>query len=524
MPRDHGGDRGAVLPVLAITLVLVVLGASFAVDVGRVAVRGREARNVADLAALDAARVVDPEAPTLDQEIPVTAEAVASAARNGFVDGADGELVVTLGTWSRADGFVVTAPDEAPDAVRVRTETGERAVFVPAEFPVDRTAVAIARSGAAGLVVGSTTASVSTARSELLDVLLGELLGASVSLDAVAYGTLADAEVDLGVLAVALGLDADDLDGLLGATWSATDLVAGLTTALAGTPAGTVVGQLVVGTSPAQVRLGDVLAVDVPSATSEAISIGALDLLEAVAWASTEGGTFTVPLDLDVAGLAQVDTTVAVLQAPQHAFGPEGTTVRTAQLRIDSDADVGELTVGAATSGVHLPLVVEVGRGQATSTAIDCGAAADPTSVSVDATTGTVVVTLGDLDGATATSASVAELAGLLRLDVLAQATVDAGSGSLLFTPPYSSAAAQSVGAGAPDPLLAVDALDVTLTLLELLPVGITGDAVVDALLDLVNPVLDPLVGALLDAVGVEVGTADVAVPSGVCRPTSLVQ
>ena len=68
-------EKGAILVLAAVGLVVAMIAAGLAVDIGRLASFARTDQKVADLAALDAVRVL-PTNPT--------AAAAASAARNGF--------------------------------------------------------------------------------------------------------------------------------------------------------------------------------------------------------------------------------------------------------------------------------------------------------------------------------------------------------------------------------------------------------------------------------------------------------
>ncbi|HWI05760.1 MAG TPA: pilus assembly protein TadG-related protein, partial [Acidimicrobiales bacterium] len=68
-------ERGAILVLSTVGLVLAMIAAGLAIDLGRIAQAARDDQRIADLAALDAARVAPADYPIA---------AAASAARNGL--------------------------------------------------------------------------------------------------------------------------------------------------------------------------------------------------------------------------------------------------------------------------------------------------------------------------------------------------------------------------------------------------------------------------------------------------------
>src|SRR5206468_6222768 len=99
-------ERGAILILSALFLVVMVLAAALALDIGLEGVDKRSDHRVADLAALDAARALnDTVLPCVDATRFATATLAAnqSALRNGFNPLASGNsLSLDVGTWNPA--------------------------------------------------------------------------------------------------------------------------------------------------------------------------------------------------------------------------------------------------------------------------------------------------------------------------------------------------------------------------------------------------------------------------------------
>lgn len=545
--RPDGGrrDRGAVVPFVALTLVVVILGAALSVDIGRLAVAGRDAREVADLAALDAARVLDPTRTAAAQEPAVVAAARASAGRNGFADGRDGALLVDLGTFDVAatpnytpctDPVSTPAACNGPNAVRVTAHRRSDNLFAPGSFTIDRAATATGRSGVGSVGVASSALAVDTRRSAVLDAVLSQALGGTaVGLTAASWGSLASASVSLGDLAVAMGLGPADVSTLLSRTYDVGALVTGLRSALATTgsaTAATALQPLAGLTAGRTVRLGDLITVDALAQQPELIRFSAAQLLETVADAGVAGGSITATAQVSLATFGSVPVNVQVLQAPQFAVGPVGTQARTAQLRAWTDVALGttNLTSGLTVADVasRLPLVVDAASGTARITAIGCTGGAVPDSETVSASSGLATVWVGRPGvGGGVDAAPVADVSvlGVPTLQLTSRTQVSAGATSaapVTVTPPYSPAWRPVTGGTWS--LVAVKDTDVQVKVLggALLPAFVT--TIVGSVVTTVDAALSPVTADLLSALGVQAGTAAVAVPWAQCRHARLLQ
>ena len=537
------GDRGSVVPFVAICLTLVVASAALAIDLGGLAVSARELRTVADLAALDAVRMLD-GSPTADQQVPVEQAAARSASRNGFEVGVDGTLTVVLGTYDRATAtFAATAPPAVPDAVRVELHQDVDNRFAPGSFGVDRDAVASSAStGRAGIAVVATASSPTTPEVLVLDTLLGEVLAGPVGLTTTDWEALAAAPVALVDLAtVGAGLPAEQAQVLLDQTWSLGALVAALDQLPLPAGAASAVDALVgVGTDPSTMRLGDAIDVSLTDPDARDLTISAAELLRTAALLSALGETFAVTLDPGSLGLAAITVDVYVAAAPGYAFGPAGTAVQSGQLRAAVAAtleDPVEIT-GAEPATATIPLVLDSGRAEATLAALSCAGAPAPAEVDVDAATAPVSVVIGQPDGSLASGATeVATItvvsepappgppAPVARVDADVPIDVPAATGSLAFVDPYAwDPVLTFADPGDPASNLVVTGPDLVVVALGSGPVPpVTTATIADGVATDVAAALPTLVVPLLQALGADLGATDVSVPAASCRTAELV-
>src|SRR3954471_25054439 len=113
--RFSQDDRGAVLPIVALSLAVLMVMTAFSVDIGRQMMRRREAQGSADVIALDLARLVDGRTrsaieidPTWDQT------RRDAAARNNFPQSG---VSADLSHWDEAtQTFTSSNSGEVPDA------------------------------------------------------------------------------------------------------------------------------------------------------------------------------------------------------------------------------------------------------------------------------------------------------------------------------------------------------------------------------------------------------------------------
>ncbi|MCO8126656.1 pilus assembly protein TadG-related protein [Acidimicrobiia bacterium EGI L10123] len=177
----HTRDRGAVLPIVALLLPVLMLMTAFAVDLGRQRALRRDLQADADVIALDLVRLADGR--TMDQIVNLdpTFLSVAneSFTRNGLTPMAsvpEVASVVTYGRWDAAatPQFDPVTPSGIPNSVRVSLEDDVDYFFQPGTGGAKREAYAV-RDGEAVFSIGSRLASVDTANSPLIDPVLDAL-------------------------------------------------------------------------------------------------------------------------------------------------------------------------------------------------------------------------------------------------------------------------------------------------------------------------------------------------------------
>lgn len=139
--RQHGTsrERGAVIPLVAMMLSTLMLGAAFTVDLGRLRTARRDLQADADFLALDAASVL--EGQPADEVLPlVVDEANASADRNNYAFETITSEHVELGIWqsNAFDAFDTTDGHEVPNAVRITLTDSVDMLF---DFSTDRRSV-----------------------------------------------------------------------------------------------------------------------------------------------------------------------------------------------------------------------------------------------------------------------------------------------------------------------------------------------------------------------------------------------
>lgn len=254
---------------------------------------------------------------------------------------------------------------------------------------------------------------------------------------------------------------------------------------------------------------------------------------------------------------------------PRFAFGPAGEArAGSSALRIGILVDLPINLVGLASVKVHLPVIVDVGAGQAEISAIDCAYSseqAQDTRVSVRVRSGTVNAYIGDTafdpmakslpvmgasDIRQANLVSIDLVGGLLSLDVKGKAVVQpvagtsTGDQTVTFGPgagsPTAPTTPRTVGSsiqlgqtvsGLTRSLLGSDGLDIQPKLLGICLIScdllkatgvttVTGQIlpeVVGPVTDLLGNVVDPLLTNVLSALGVQLGSATVATTGARC-------
>jgi uncharacterized membrane protein len=599
-------DKGVIAPTTAVVLAVLIGMVGMVTDASVWYAQRRQLQAATDAAALAAAPFAE------------SATAARAAANNALVaNGLDpNSVVVAFATGQFClenamgarfqTGGCAGAVGEPNNAVRIATGMGTplflSRLFTSSAVTERRisTEATAARINQAGIAAGTGLANLNGG---LANAVLSSLTGGSVALTAAQYDGLLRTNVDaltfLDALAARAGVVAGTYGALLDsdvgvgdiidaqiAALSQQNLVASTAAAIAGLQA--LRGQIAGNPRIALGRLFDLglwRDQQVGEGASPSALHAGLNLMQLTSFSlqlADRNHAATVPSSsIGIPGLASVRVTATAIEPPVRpyfAFGPEGTRVHSAQVRLKLDLNVLNL-VPQLGVGVTVPLYIEAASGDAAIDEISCNGNPDTDAlVKVAARGGIANVYIGapSDDAMNNFSAPVAESAitpvrvlnlgipGILTLaDTAARAHVSIGSTTgaattLTFVQPNGPVTQpvpptrQGVigwpavdGQPASPPVVAratsgslptnlvgglVDTLSVRACTLMVLrvcvaPVQLVGPQV-GVLYDVLKPVLaslDGVVDGLLRTLGVQLGYVDVAVTGVRCGHPALV-
>lgn len=516
-------ERGAILVLSAVGVVLAILASALAIDLGFLAHEIRVDQKVADLAALDAVRAL-PTDPT--------ASAQASATRNQFPYTQAGYGLVVQWAPSKAGPWSTNAADLASaGAVRVTATSPHTNYFpfVPGGQSKSRSAIA-ALEDRAQFSVGSKLATLNPTDNTALNKMMTAILGTSpaINLNVVSYQGLAGGTVSLADLVAAdpslgspnsLLTSSITVKKLAQATVSAlNNKAAGGDTAAAAaaTPLATFASNI---SSTLMVRLGDILDIEQPADPASVAANTQFNVFDLVTGAG-EAGMFngtnavTIPnFTLGIAGLVTATLKLTIIEPPKiSAFGPARydtttgtwvTTATTAQVKVEltTDISVGSCGLLGTCVQMNMPLVLSAAKATGSLTDVRCPSNSPTRQADIN------VVTSGS--NATANNILTVHLLGIPVVpDLSAISTNVAVAGGtttpdLTFSgPPFPTPVQSTSATGAG----LATATQSQLTLLGVIPVG--------PVLTLLNPVMTDIDAKILapvfNALGLSVGGADI--------------
>ena len=393
-------ERGAVALTVGIVSTVLVLLASFAVDLGMQRVARRDMQALADSVALDLARLVDGR--TADQIVAgnamllgMAAGAAASEARNeGAALGDDPTVTWTLVTLDvmgdpvrSADGAPVAVTGSGvPQAVLVNASTTVDFAFSVGSGGASRTAIGASESIAC-FALGSFAAAVNSGNSALLDGLVKDAINVNVG----GYMGLADASVTLRSLALELG--AGTVDQLLGLrNVTLRQLFLASANALQ-RESGQVADVALLSSLSAAVDSTFVLdfaELMTASAGGQAAldtQFNLLDLVGAAAFVANGENFLSTPVFWNVPQFSNGETGLKVIERPQRGCGRVDQTVaETAQVNLIAKPTLNIPTIlGLSGASVPVELDVKLVGAKGTLRSITCGdgTTASPESISV---------------------------------------------------------------------------------------------------------------------------------------------
>lgn len=554
-----GSRRGNIAIVAAASLPLVLGSLALGVDWGYLSYQKRDAQADTDLAAISAASDPAAAAQVLREYVArnglglaVMEESLYEESHAGQRTGGSGVLTYRLGHYAPApeisheDRFV---PDQAPyNAVRVSMHKRAMLAFAGAFVAPPRldTQAIAGIEGIAAFSIGSRLASLDGG---VLNAVLGGLLGSQISLSAMDYRALLDADVELpaflDTVANALHVEAGRYDELLETNLPVKRLLALLADApgLSGKARG-LIGDIAASASDRSVALSALFDLDGLTGAGDAgldATVGVLDLVSAVAALSNGDHQVDLSLGAGVPGLASLSVSLLVGERPAHsawfAVGRTGTVVRTAQTRLKIDASIGGRGL-LSDVRVHLPVYLELAFAEGELAEISCrGGASDNAEVDVAARPGVAEAWIEDLPDDLATAGGGRSLqpatlvvAPLLKVSGHAHARIGNPRSEMLhFTARdiregrVLSTATSAYVAPLVASLLGDLQLDVDLLGLPLVSTAFVKEALSDLIAGAAKP-LDSALYSVLLALGVRIGEADIRVTGARCGRPVLVQ
>jgi uncharacterized membrane protein len=342
-------DRGAIIPMVAMLLVVLIPSTAIAVDLGMQRVVRRDLQALADVVALDLVRLVDGRtaaqidsgynglptmaaalANSVDRNVDVLGDPPQVTVKLAFMDPTTHELETVVGPGGQPVTKEATG-SEVPTAVEVRAQGGIDFAFAPGKGNAVRFAIAVP-SPSACFRLGSFAVGVDLHDGDLLNALLPGLLDNSTfSSTLVGYQGLASADIDLLDLVGVSDLDVaspDELLALDGLTLG--QFYAAMASALQADGGDTASVTLLQTLSTkanltSHLAIRDVLDIESGNTAALAASFNVLDLVVGAAYAANGTNSFAVPgLATQLPGLTTLMTSLAVGDKPKLACGAVG--------------------------------------------------------------------------------------------------------------------------------------------------------------------------------------------------------
>lgn len=492
--RAANGDRGAVIPMVALSLVVLIAMTAFSIDLGRQSLRRRQAQATGDMAAFDLSMLINgSDTQTIEADSRWSQTQIDAADRNSFPPSG---VSAVLGTWDQPTmTFTPTAATEVPNAVRVTTTDSVSFYFAPvigmSGSSVTRHAVATSFPSAC-FEVGSFAAAFDSSQATVMPDLVNSIL--KTNLTAVSYQGLANAQVNIGELAAQLGFG--DRTQFLTANVTLSDLVSATATLLqqhGDTADATVLSAALPSVPAVGFQVSNVIyaygQTGMEAALTSAINVA--DLLSGAAFVANGSNAISIPtLVLNVPGVATSSMSATAIESPQKACGPLGTPATTSQV----NDTITMLLVGGDTIDLNFQVAHTTGK------LVDPLACPSPAQINVSVA-GTLFTN------------SIVDHSPTLGDMTVTPPTQTVGNDTVSFLiPPDSYNQYKRTGSGYP---------------------GFTGTSItglpadVQTVLNAAFPVIDSMiVNPTMQALGLEVAGADVAaIPfTGQCIGRNLVQ
>lgn len=567
--RDRRGNIGL---LAAASTPILVFSLALGVDFGHLTLERRALQQTADLAAIVAASDINGANASVlnyfatnnknlairEGDKLITANGTV-AYNNGIgLQNLDGYAILTKGRYIAdsaipvANRFVANATPYDTVAVTTMAKTQ---LFFASSFATAPQIYATSKATmqkAAAFSIGSRLASLNEG---ILNQVLGSLLGTKLTLTAMDYNSLLDANVDAfkfsDTLATELNLTAATYDQVLntqmtyGTFLSALSKTPGLPVNVAG-----IVTRLKnsLNTTKIYLSLGEILNLEpyksrtVGSASTLSVNASVFDLINAAAIAANGSKQLAIDLGATIPGLAAVKLNLAIgeppVGTPSLAAGMQGSIVRTAQTRASLLTTVDGLQALLGLQ-VQVPIYVEVATAEAALSDITCyGGAKNNASVKVSAVPGVAEIALGNVDtsafdnfGSTprVDRATIVNSL-LLKVTALGHADIDNMTAQTVSFLPAEIQAGKIKTISTKDTLTSLTTsllgnldLDIKILFITLGTPQAVQQALANTLATITQPVDNLLYNTLL-VLGIRIGEADIRVTGVTCQRPVLVQ
>ena len=510
-------QRGAFSVLAASAMVVSLTMVALAVDSGRLFYQQGQVQGAADAAAVAAVSEYAEGDNAGDRE---AALAAAQAVVDGSLNNVE-DVSLQFGRVESEDGRLVFHPDDEGMAIQVDiVQSTPMSLVAGWIWPDDAslTGDAVAEQPRIiALQAGSAVADLDSDESPVLDVLLGGLIGAGGEVSIISYEGLTATRISLRELAEAQA-GVGSVEELLELRLSLSEFVNLLArVAPGGSSAEIDLNNLSARVSQQlDVRLGDIIELGVgDESAAAAAEIDIFSLIQLSAMAANRDSGSGIELDvssldglLSTLGLAELELTLSIIEAPQVAIGRSGqdpsgewrTEVDTGQLLLETELSLGDILSSLVAAEASLDL--ELGGSSARAEGIGQGADGSEVIVQADSD-----IAMGEFQ------AVVREdlLTGAVLAEVDAWLPLASDGEELLFTPDYGPEHGQSVGTSVAGALMNLNEADFNVSLLGL-------DASLES--DLINEILRPLLSdlgellldPLLASLGLNTGTGEISV------------
>ncbi len=517
-------ERGATFVLTAICMVLLLWGGAMGVDIGFTVVSSRDAQAMADTAALDMARYINladnvlgnvPYNTYLNNKLAgVQSDNNAGSVTftaTGMYWSTTAPIGWTIPNIAAGQGCYRQVPARNPPCtgVLITAKQSVPRIFAGGSGSVTRTAMA-AVTPEDGFSIGTYLASFNSQQSGVLNAVLGKL--GTVNLTAAGYQGLANSAVTVQQLITASGGTLTPSNvltlSLPASSWLSFLTIAinsqqsGLNCASTPTPSActayTALRSLSFGGLTAS--LCQLVSINGSSCspsngnlpqTGLSASLNVLQTLTTEAELANGTNAIDIQSALGITGVAGATLTLNLIQPPQVAYGPVGTTASAAQVNAD-------LKLTGPLLGGTLDIPVTGAQGTATLQAVTCSQSNNTfgqAKISATSTTSTAAVTLG--------GSSV----GTLTMSGASNPSMPFGATVVPPTAASYAANTNPTAIGTTTPILSYS--------------GLTATGFANTLL---TSLLPPVLGPILQAAGVTVGGAVVADLNYNCGAVSIIK